>query len=93
MDIKRLDIGIETISNIFHISDIHIRTLKRHREYLEVFENMMLEISQHADANAARHDAKLNVNDASTVDESNEHGAALEHKPILAAVELQPPAG
>ena len=49
MEIKRLDIGIETISNIFHISDIHIRTLKRHREYLEVFENMMLEISQHAD--------------------------------------------
>jgi DNA repair exonuclease SbcCD ATPase subunit len=52
MEIKRLDIGIETISNIFHISDIHIRTLKRHREYLEVFENMMLEISQHADANS-----------------------------------------
>ena len=49
MEIKRLDIGIDTISNIFHVSDIHIRTLKRHREYREVFENMMLEISQHAD--------------------------------------------
>jgi DNA repair exonuclease SbcCD ATPase subunit len=48
MEIKRLDIGIETISDIFHISDVHIRTLKRHREYREVFENMMMEISQHA---------------------------------------------
>jgi DNA repair exonuclease SbcCD ATPase subunit len=49
MEIKKIDIGIKTISNIFHVSDIHIRTLKRHHEYREVFENMMLEISQHAD--------------------------------------------
>jgi len=40
MDIKHLDIGISHIDNIFHISDIHIRTLKRHKEYREVFKNM-----------------------------------------------------
>lgn len=40
MDIKKIDVGIDKIDKIFHISDIHIRTLKRHREYREVFENM-----------------------------------------------------
>ena len=40
MDIKRIDTGIEQIDKIFHISDVHIRTLKRHREYREVFQNL-----------------------------------------------------
>ena len=40
MDIKQIDVGIEIINKIFHVSDIHIRTLKRHREYREVFQNM-----------------------------------------------------
>jgi len=40
MDIKKIDVGIDKIDKIYHISDIHIRTLKRHREYREVFENM-----------------------------------------------------
>jgi DNA repair exonuclease SbcCD ATPase subunit/DNA repair exonuclease SbcCD nuclease subunit len=48
MDIKHIDAGIETIDKIFHVSDIHIRTLKRHREYREVFRNMFDHIAQHS---------------------------------------------
>ena len=33
MEIKKAD-------KIYHISDVHIRTLKRHKEYRHVFENM-----------------------------------------------------
>jgi len=40
MDIKTIDVGIDKIDKIYHVSDIHIRTLKRHREYREVFKNM-----------------------------------------------------
>jgi DNA repair exonuclease SbcCD ATPase subunit len=40
MDIKHIDTGIEQIDKIYHVSDIHIRTLKRHREYREVFRNL-----------------------------------------------------
>jgi predicted MPP superfamily phosphohydrolase len=47
MDIKHLDIGISHIDNIFHISDIHIRTLKRHKEYREVFKHMFDTIERH----------------------------------------------
>jgi len=49
MDIKHIDTGQEIINKIFHISDVHIRTLKRHREYREVFENMFNHIAQHCD--------------------------------------------
>ncbi len=40
MDIKQLDLGLDYIDKIFHISDVHIRTLKRHKEYREVFQNL-----------------------------------------------------
>jgi len=49
MDIKTIDTGQEIINKIFHISDIHIRTLKRHREYREVFQNMFDYIATHCD--------------------------------------------
>ena len=29
-----------TIKKIYHIADVHIRNLKRHKEYREVFENL-----------------------------------------------------
>ena len=48
MEIKTLKTNIESVDKIFHISDIHIRTLKRHREYQEVFDNLFLYIAQHA---------------------------------------------
>ncbi len=48
MEIKTLKTNIKSVDKIFHISDIHIRTLKRHREYQEVFDNLFLHIAQHA---------------------------------------------
>ncbi len=48
MEIKELNTNITSIDKIFHISDIHIRTLKRHKEYQEVFDNLFLYIAQHA---------------------------------------------
>ena len=46
MDIKKIETGIDRIDKIYHISDVHIRTLKRHREYREVFKNMFDYINQ-----------------------------------------------
>jgi len=48
MEIKKIDIGVDIIDKIFHVSDVHIRTLKRHLEYRQVFENMFLTIAQEA---------------------------------------------
>ena len=48
MDIKTIDTGQEIINKIFHITDIDIRTLKRHREYREVFQNLFDYIAQHS---------------------------------------------
>ena len=48
MEINKINIGIDTIDKIFHVSDVHIRTLKRHQEYRNVFENMFLTIAQEA---------------------------------------------
>jgi DNA repair exonuclease SbcCD ATPase subunit len=48
MEIKKIDCGIDVIDKIFHISDVHIRTLKRHTEYRSVFKNMFLTIAQEA---------------------------------------------
>lgn len=52
MDIKTIDVGIDKIDKIYHISDIHIRTLKRHREYREVFKNMFDYIARTSTANS-----------------------------------------
>jgi len=46
MDIKKIETGIDRIDKIYHISDVHIRTLKRHREYRDVFKNMFEYINQ-----------------------------------------------
>lgn len=35
-----IDCGIEKISHIFHIGDIHVRNLKRHKEYEQVFNRL-----------------------------------------------------
>jgi DNA repair exonuclease SbcCD ATPase subunit/DNA repair exonuclease SbcCD nuclease subunit len=45
MDIKQID-------KIFHVSDIHIRTLKRHTEYRHVFQNLFAYINQHKTENS-----------------------------------------
>ena len=52
MDIKHIDTHIDQIDKIFHISDIHIRTLKRHREYREVFHNLQDTIARLSTGNS-----------------------------------------
>lgn len=52
MDIKNIDIGIDKIDKIYHVSDIHIRTLKRHTEYREVFDNLFDYIARTSTANS-----------------------------------------
>jgi DNA repair exonuclease SbcCD ATPase subunit len=52
MEIKKIEVGIEKIDKIYHVSDIHIRTLKRHKEYREVFQNMFDYINQTSTANS-----------------------------------------
>ena len=46
MDIKHIETYVDKLDKIIHISDIHIRTLKRHREYREVFKHMHDTIEQ-----------------------------------------------
>ena len=48
MDIIKLNSPIQNIDKIFHVSDIHIRTLKRHKEYRQVFQNMFDYINANA---------------------------------------------
>jgi len=52
MEIKHIDCGIERADKIYHISDVHIRTLKRHQEYRSVFENMFNYIARTSTANS-----------------------------------------
>lgn len=52
MDIKHIDTSITLIDKIFHISDVHIRTLKRHGEYRQVFKNLFDYIKTHATENS-----------------------------------------
>ena len=42
--IKYIDIGVEKIGKIYHIADVHIRNLKRHKEYEQVFEGLYEEV-------------------------------------------------
>lgn len=52
MEIKKIQSTISKIDKIFHVSDIHIRTLKRHTEYREVFQNMFTYINSHSTENS-----------------------------------------
>ena len=52
MEIKKIESTISKIDKIFHVSDIHIRTLKRHTEYREVFNNMFTYINSHSTENS-----------------------------------------
>ena len=42
----KIDIGLTTIDKIYHIADVHIRNLKRHNEYKEVFTRLKDYISE-----------------------------------------------
>ena len=37
--IKYIDIGVEKIDKIYHIADVHVRNVKRHKEYELVLDN------------------------------------------------------
>jgi len=39
-NVKKIDIGAEEIGKIYHIADVHIRNLKRHSEYRDVFSHL-----------------------------------------------------
>lgn len=41
---KQLPINLESVDQIFHVADVHIRNYKRHEEYEEVFERLYREI-------------------------------------------------
>jgi len=41
----KIDIGLSSIDKIYHIADVHIRNLKRHSEYKEVFTRLKEYIS------------------------------------------------
>jgi DNA repair exonuclease SbcCD nuclease subunit len=49
--IQTIDIGIDMIRKIYHISDVHIRNLKRHKEYKTVFNRTAEEIKKQLTAN------------------------------------------
>ena len=51
MEIKKIETTIKRIEKIYHVSDIHIRTLKRHTEYRDVFTNLFNHINETAGSN------------------------------------------
>jgi len=51
MKINKIDIGFDTINKIYHISDVHIRNLKRHKEYKTVFQRTVEAIKSTITAN------------------------------------------
>ena len=51
MEIKKIETSIKRIEKIYHVSDIHIRTLKRHTEYRDVFTNLFNHITESAGPN------------------------------------------
>jgi len=38
--LKKIKVGIEKVNKVYHIADVHIRNLKRHKEYREVFSQL-----------------------------------------------------
>jgi len=50
--VKKIDTALTEIDKIFHISDVHIRNLKRHIEYSEVFERIYTYIRKNRTENS-----------------------------------------
>ena len=42
--IKTINIGIDSIDRIYHVADVHVRNVKRHKEYVQVFNKLYLYI-------------------------------------------------
>ncbi len=45
IDIKKIDVGLDSVDYIYHVSDIHIRNFKRHEEYARVFKSLKSSIA------------------------------------------------
>ena len=41
---RSIDLGFNKIKTIYHIADVHIRNLKRHEEYRDVFSKLYADI-------------------------------------------------
>ena len=37
---ERIDVGFDVVEQVVHMADIHIRLIKRHSEYREIFEKV-----------------------------------------------------
>ena len=46
-----IDIGIDKIDKIFHVADVHVRNVNRHKEYREVFNQLYTYIRKHKTSN------------------------------------------
>lgn len=49
---NKIDIGITHVDKVFHLADIHIRTLRRHKEYRQVFERTYTSIKSQLTPNS-----------------------------------------
>ena len=49
---QTINIGIEKIDKIFHIADVHVRNVNRHKEYNEVFKRLYTYIRKNKTANS-----------------------------------------
>ena len=46
---KTLSVGFENLKHIHHFADIHIRNLKRHKEYRQVFQKVYSKLKENRD--------------------------------------------
>ena len=37
---RTINIGLDRIDKIYHIADVHVRNVKRHKEYEQVFKKL-----------------------------------------------------
>ena len=46
---KTLSVGFKNLKHIHHFADIHIRNLKRHKEYRQVFQKVYSKLKENRD--------------------------------------------
>ena len=47
-----IDVGFENVNHIAHIADVHIRNLRRHKEYKQVFRNLYKDLKDNLPGNS-----------------------------------------
>lgn len=48
----KIDIGIDRIDRIYHLADIHLRNVKRHKEYRQIFEKFYKDVEERGTENS-----------------------------------------